>query len=66
MNLAHTTLVFIVGATLFAYGAASEGWLGPYGLPGDNLHLILLVAVLTFTFLTYIFVSEHQRGGDET
>lgn len=40
--------------------AAYEGWLGPYGQPGDVLHLLLLAMVGVFTVFIVAFTTEEK------
>ena len=65
MNARKTALSGLLIIIVAVWLAAANGMLGPYGMPKDILHLIILAAVLFFTLLAWLRFSR-RRGVAKT
>ena len=51
----------LVLAAAIAVGLQEANLLGPYGLPGDNLHLLILIAALWTAYFSFITFAIFWR-----
>ena len=54
-------LVVTILITIGVYWAAAQGYLGPYGVPGDTYHLLILIAVLFGVYLALFTILRKRR-----
>ncbi len=61
MNFRMLTLLSLAAIVAVVYYLSYSNLLGPYGAPNDNLHLLLLAAVLFIAFMAWFYVSHGGR-----
>ena len=61
MNFRLLTFFSVASIVGIVYWMSYNNLLGPYGLPNDNLHLLLLASVLFIAFMAWFFVSHGGR-----